>query len=263
MSLFVQLIVLILSILGFYLTKTWYIPPLLVFLFFTIWSLIETGSVTPVILIYTIFTLIMSILLAHFGLINRNNSSFLKKRTKKRFVFLIILLLLLLINLTVTLLKINNFYIIYFIMNGYTVLGVINVILISILALLINMHKLWIFLGVVLASLNILVNLFLNNFSIATTNYEFIHSPEDTETIMVEYSVVTLGESNYSYDVYHKLKFPGLIRKLNEESISIIVKASENTKSAKEVLGLNSLLWTDEKTVIIKSRDIFKKYKLE
>ncbi len=262
MSLFVQLIVIVLSILVFYLTKKWYIPPLLVFLFFTIWSLIETGSVTPVILIYTIFTLIMSILLAHFGLIKRNNSSFLKKRTKKRFVFLIILLLILL-NLTVTLLKINNFYIIYFIMHGYTVLGIINVILICILALLINMHKLWIFLGGVLASLNILVNLFFNNFSIATTNYEFIHSPEHTETIMVEYSVVTLGESNYSYDVYHKLKFPGLIRKLNEESISLIVKASENTKSAKEVLGLNSLIWTDEKTVIIKSRDISKKYKLE
>lgn len=105
----------------------------------------------------------------------------------------------------------------------------------------INVEKFWILL-VVLLVLPILGFIWVND-SLLDKSYETIESPSGKEVLIIEHRDATLGETNHFYQFYRKTAFPGLMYKLNKETVRILTRGTSANNL--EVLGVKKAVWTD------------------
>ena len=100
-------------------------------------------------------------------------------------------------------------------------------------------------------SITVMVALTLGWFSLTTNSYETIKSPTSNKKLMIAHRDVSLGETNHYYDFYLDTSFPGLMKKVNEETLHIITRG-ERADSLK-VLGVENAEWVKDEKIIFDS----------
>ena len=148
-----------------------------------------------------------------------------------------VLILLGVMDLVLIILHLTDYFILFLKPTGYLVPLGINFIVLSVIGFRSSFPKIWTIMGLFVS---IPVILFQGlTVLILESNYAKIDSPHNQQSLVIEYRHATLGETTYFYDFY-KTKF-GLIGKhLNEQSIEIMIPATEHPSGlgAEDVLGL-------------------------
>lgn len=104
-----------------------------------------------------------------------------------------------------------------------------------ILAWVQNIKKFWVI------TITVSVASILGWFSLTNYSYETIHSPTGNKKLMIAHRDVSLGETNHYYNFYLYTSIPGLMKKVNEETLHIITRG-ESADSLK-VLGVENAEW--------------------
>jgi hypothetical protein len=100
-------------------------------------------------------------------------------------------------------------------------------------------------------SITVMIALTLGWFSLTINSYETIKSPIGNKKLMIAHRDVSLGETNHYYDFYLYTSFPGLMKKVNEETLQINTRgeSADNLK----VLGVENAEWIKDEKVIFDS----------
>lgn len=108
-----------------------------------------------------------------------------------------------------------------------------------------KIEKIWII------SVTIMVAMILGWFSLTINSYETIESPNGNMKVMISHRAITLGETNHFYKIYLYTSVPGLVKKVNEETIHIITRGKSATNL--QILGVENAVWINGEKVIFKS----------
>ncbi|MEK3889470.1 hypothetical protein [Bacillus sp. FSL K6-3431] len=71
------------------------------------------------------------------------------------------------------------------------------------------------------------------------------------EDVIIEHRDATLGEISHFYNFYRKTAFPGLMNKVNNETVRITTRGTHADNL--EVLGIKHAVWIDGEYVIFSS----------
>ncbi|ALC92801.1 hypothetical protein AM500_13335 [Bacillus sp. FJAT-18017] len=83
-------------------------------------------------------------------------------------------------------------------------------------------------------------------------SYETVISPTGDETILIQHRDATLGETNHFYNFYRKTTYPGLMKKINHDTIRIMTRGTAADNLA--VLGVDHAEWVKGEYVTFRSR---------
>ena len=108
-----------------------------------------------------------------------------------------------------------------------------------------KIEKIWVI------SVTIIVAIILGWFSLTFNSYETIESPNGNIKLMISHRAITLGETNHFYKIYLYTSVPGLVKKVNEETIRIITRGESATNL--QILGVENTVWINGEKVIFKS----------
>ncbi|WP_419958532.1 hypothetical protein [Psychrobacillus psychrotolerans] len=108
-----------------------------------------------------------------------------------------------------------------------------------------KIEKIWVI------SVTIMVAIILGWFSLTINSYETIESPNGNIKVMISHRGITLGETNHFYELYLYTSVPGLVKKVNEETIHIITRGESATNL--QILGVENAVWINGEKVILKS----------
>jgi hypothetical protein len=81
--------------------------------------------------------------------------------------------------------------------------------------------------------------------------YTTVQSPTGREQLVIEHRDATLGETTHIYNFYQKTLFPGIMVKLNQDTVSIMTR--HTNAGNLEVLGVADMEWVDGESVIFHS----------
>jgi hypothetical protein len=154
-----------------------------------------------------------------------------------------------LFDVIVIILLIQGCYFIFFKPTGPIIPIILTFIAFCVLASGLKLEKFWVILVTVLV-LPALVLIWLFN-SAESNSYATIESPTGEKIIIIEHREATLGETNHFYNFYSKTTFPGVMKKLNNETIRIMTK--ETSFDNLEILGVDNANWVDDVYVIFRS----------
>ncbi|ALV00914.1 hypothetical protein BAMY_05860 [Bacillus amyloliquefaciens] len=81
-------------------------------------------------------------------------------------------------------------------------------------------------------------------------SYGTISSPAKNVTVTIEHRNATLGETNHFYDFYVHVPslYPGLMRKVNKDTVYIMTRNTEGEDDL-DVLGVGNAEWKDNKII--------------
>ena len=148
------------------------------------------------------------------------------RRTRKNKIGLILFVLLIVVDITLFILSKNEYFLFTYHSTGW---------LIPIIPLLC-----WVFIYIFLLQ-------------IMEWSSTSIHSPKNSETLIVKHRVAVHGESTYFYEFYQQFLQGILIKKLPEQNISIIVYDHSPLLNTKSAIGLDHPNWINEKSVRFES----------
>ncbi|MBT2291905.1 hypothetical protein J7E73_22805 [Paenibacillus albidus] len=84
--------------------------------------------------------------------------------------------------------------------------------------------------------------------SLVSWQYDNIHSPRRTETLLIKHRSASLGETTFIYE-FHKKSFMGLLlKKLDGADMEV---RDSHDKNALDVLNIRNPTWVNESTVIL------------
>ena len=133
--------------------------------------------------------------------------------------------------------------------HGGTILFILNLTAFYVFARGISLARYWKVIVFTLAisafMLHILLHLILEE------KYETLSSPSGQETIIIAYRHASLGETNHFYDFYKKTAFPGMVKKLNQQTVHIITRGDYSGDL--EVLGIQDMTWVDGDYILFES----------
>ena len=154
---------------------------------------------------------------------------------------------LLLLNLFMYLLSFVDYYILIVKRTGVLIPIMITWIAFYVLTKGLRLRKLWIVLITVVILIVLIPILFFQ--FILQSSYTTIQSPSGKVEIVIEHRNATLGETNHFYNFYKKTVIPGVVKKLNAETVHIMTRRME----ADDISVLGTAEWIDDKYVIFHS----------
>ncbi|WP_052342674.1 hypothetical protein [Bacillus sp. EB01] len=83
-------------------------------------------------------------------------------------------------------------------------------------------------------------------------SYETVISPTEDETILIQHRNATLGETNHFYNFYRKTTYPGLMKKVNHDTVHIMTRGTAADNLA--VFGVDDAEWVKGEYVTFRSR---------
>lgn len=86
--------------------------------------------------------------------------------------------------------------------------------------------------------------------SLSSWQYDNIHSPRRTETLMIKHRSATLGETTFIYEFYRKSFMGLLLTKLDRSDLNIMLRDINDNK-AMDLLNIQSPTWVNETEVIL------------
>ncbi|MBP1999914.1 hypothetical protein J2Z69_000933 [Paenibacillus shirakamiensis] len=86
-------------------------------------------------------------------------------------------------------------------------------------------------------------------FSTYTYNYIELESPEHSESLILKYNCVTLGETTYHFQIYQKTDVPGLTHKIGAFSTSS--REYSTLKEGEKAIRIGHEQWLSEKVVVL------------
>lgn len=97
----------------------------------------------------------------------------------------------------------------------------------------------------------ITVFLILGGFSLTNNSYATIESPTGNVKVMIGHRDITLGETNHFYNFYLYTVIPGVMKKVNGDTIHIMTRGT--SEGNLEVLGVDGAEWVNDEKVIFHS----------
>lgn len=129
---------------------------------------------------------------------------------------------------------------------GYIIPLVLNIVVLSVITSKSKLSKVWtfaiLFVGIPILLFHVFIVLWLDN------NYTEIVNPNRQQLLVIEYRHATLGETTYFYDFY-KTKYGFVGKRLDDQSISIIVWDHSSSIDPEGILGLGKEEWITTNTV--------------
>lgn len=169
---------------------------------------------------------------------------------QKKTLFITVILLFV-FDLIFVFLHFNNYIVNLFKETGLFMPLLINIFILMFIA--IKLKKWWLLIlpSILCFLLGIYIFLVILLNSLVSWQYDNIHSPMRTETLMIKHRSATLGETTFFYEFY-KTSFMGLIiKKLDGTDMEIMVRDSSREKGDLELLNIQSPTWVNETTVIL------------
>lgn len=148
-------------------------------------------------------------------------------------------------GLLVILLALFGYHFTFVKLTNDTLPILITLVSIYILCWVRKIEKIWVI------SVTIMVAFILGWFSLTINSYESIESPTGNIKVMISHRGITLGETNHFYELYLYTSVPGLVKKVNEETIHIITSGESATNL--QILGVENAVWINGEKVILKS----------
>lgn len=140
----------------------------------------------------------------------------------------------------------TDYVLLFFKPTGYITPLVLNIVVLSVIAFKSKLSKVWtfatLFVGIPILFFHGFIVLWLDN------NYTEIVNLHSQQSLVIEYRHATLGETTYVYDFY-KTKYGFLGKRLDDQSISIIVWDYSSSIDPEGILGLGKEEWITENTV--------------
>ena len=170
---------------------------------------------------------------------------------KKRVILAIVFF----VDITLLLLHLNEYYIIFLKSSNYMLVILINIFFLYLLVVVTRKNKSWkVFCGVfgpVLIAPFIFIGWFLLMLFFPEFNYYYTDTPAETDSLIIEHRNWSLGETNHYYNFYQKTSVPGLAKKINQETVHIMTK--HTNADDLEVLGVDNAKWEGAKKVTFHS----------
>lgn len=161
-----------------------------------------------------------------------------------------ILIILVIIDFILVVMHFTDYVLLFLKPTGYIIPLVINLVIIIVIGFRSKFPKVWL-ITVTIAFLFISIPILLfHGFIIWLQDYSYteIDSPYNQQSLVIEYRHATLGETTYFYHFY-KTKFGFVGKRLDDQSISIMVRDYPAGIDAEGVLGLGNEEWITENTV--------------
>jgi len=164
------------------------------------------------------------------------------KKNQKSDAILIFFLLILAFDVLVFLLAIFGYYF-TFIKSTNNILPIlVTLAAFYALAWVRKIEKFWVI------SLTIIVALILGWFSLTNNSYDTINSPTGNIKVMIGHRNISLGETTHFYNFYLYSSVPGLMKKVNDEPLTIMSRGGSN--DSLEVLGVDNAEWVKDEKII-------------
>ncbi|AJS58549.1 hypothetical protein [Paenibacillus sp. IHBB 10380] len=172
------------------------------------------------------------------------------KTSPKYYPFVITAVLIFALDLIYVFAHFNNYSVNLFTGSGYIIPLIINIGFLMFIAFAYDRWWLYIvpsFLCVLLGMYIVFVLLFN---SIVSWQYDNIHSPKRTETLMIKHRSASLGETTFIYEFYRKSFMGLLLTKLDRSDLEIMLRDTHD-KKAMDLLNIQSPTWVNETEVIL------------
>lgn len=157
-----------------------------------------------------------------------------------------ILVVLGIMNFILVVMHYADYVLLFFKPTGYIIPLVLNIVVLSVIAFKSKLSKVWtfaiLFVGIPILLFHGFIILWLDN------NYTEIVNPHSQQSLVIEYRHATLGETTYFYDFY-KTKYSFVGKRLDDQSISIIVWDHSSSIDPEGILGLGKEEWITTNTV--------------
>jgi len=159
-------------------------------------------------------------------------------------------------NFILVIMHLTRYVLLFLKPTGYILPLVINIVMIIIILIKSKLSKVWTI--VVITSIlfiSIPVMLFYS-FILLLQDYSYteIDNPYRNQSVIIEYRHATLGETTYFYNFY-KTKFGFIGKRLNDQSITIMVRDYLSSNDAEGVFGLGNEEWLSANTVRFFTRE--------
>ncbi|WP_198671312.1 hypothetical protein [Paraliobacillus sp. X-1268] len=164
-------------------------------------------------------------------------------KTKWTLIFLSV------IDLMLIIMYLTDYFILFLKPTGYVIPLVTNIIVLAVIGFRSKRyHNLWTIVGLILSIPILLIHGFM--VWLADYSYTKIDSPHNQQSLVIEYSHFTLGETTYFYNFY-KTKYGFIGKLLNDQSIEMMVQGTEHPSGvgSEDILGLKREKWITKDTV--------------
>lgn len=189
--------------------------------------------------------------LGEFDVYGLGETAFLNKKMILTFLFICILF----VDITLFLLNLTQYYIISLKSSKYMSVILINIFYLYLLVVVTRGNKFWkVFWGVFgpfLIAPFLCIGWFLLMFFLPENNYYYMDTPTEADSLIIEHRNWSLGETNHLYNFYQKTSVPGLVKKVNRETVHIMTR--HTNADDLEVLGVDNVEWEGAKNVIFHS----------
>ncbi|EIM04987.1 hypothetical protein A1A1_18560 [Planococcus antarcticus DSM 14505] len=130
--------------------------------------------------------------------------------------------------------------------TGYVIPLILNILIISVIIFKSKLSKVWtaaiLFIGIPILLFHGFMVLWMDR------NYTEIVTPDNQQSLVIEYRHATLGETTYFYNFY-KTKYGFVGKHLDDQSIEVMVRDGSFDIDPEGVLGLGKEKWITENTV--------------
>lgn len=135
--------------------------------------------------------------------------------------------------------------------TGYVIPLVINLVIIVVIGFRSKLPKVWIIVATIAIFFISIPIILFHGFIVWLQDYSYtdIDTPYNQQSLVIEYRHVTLGETTYFYNFY-KTKFGFVGKRLDDQSITMMVRDYPSGIDAKGVLGLGKEEWITANTVL-------------
>lgn len=161
------------------------------------------------------------------------------------------LIFVLAVDLLIFQLSINHYYFAFLKYSGIPIPAMITVNAIFLFVRSFNISTFELIAISIIAFLILVVIIFVH--SIKDFTIDSVTSPSGKETLTIEHRNATLGETTHIYNFYRNTTFPGVIKKINKDKVTIITHESSSTPDDLDVLGINNVKWVEGEGVIFNS----------
>ncbi|NRD78485.1 hypothetical protein HPT25_14050 [Bacillus sp. BRMEA1] len=166
-----------------------------------------------------------------------------------------ILILVSLMDLILIIMHLTNYFILFLMPTGYIIPLAINIIVLFVIGFRSSrFYKFWTIIGLMIGIPILIIQGFM--VWVMDNSYTKTASHFSHQSLIIEYRHFTFGETTYFYNFY-KTSFGFIGKRLNDQSISIIIHRTENPSGveAKSVLGLGKEEWISDDIVRFSTRE--------
>ncbi|MCM3571348.1 hypothetical protein [Neobacillus mesonae] len=159
--------------------------------------------------------------------------------TKSKWAFILLGVM----NLTLVIMHLTGYFILFLKPTGYMIPLAINIIVLAVIGFRSSRyHKYWTIMVLMLGIPILIVQGLM--VLLAENSYAKIDSPYNQQSLVIEYRHFTLGETTYFYNFY-KTTFGLIGKRLDNQSISIMIPGTQHPigLGAEDVLGLGKEEW--------------------